>query len=158
MTLVGDATKANATSTTPPETMDFYLISSTLRLSFWSGLAFGFAVGVIFFSLFFKTIFLVSITIEFKIARYCYCQLIYYVFLVSCNADERVRHYFMFGPFGLLMFIYDFVLWLCQNSCCKRRKALYTPRLGEREEAGQLQIIPEAFEQEDGHNENVNLI
>ena len=42
MTLVGDATKANKTSTTPPETKDFYLISSSLRLSFWSGLMYGF--------------------------------------------------------------------------------------------------------------------
>ena len=51
MTLVGDATKANKTSTTPPETKDFYLISSSLRLSFWSGLAFGFVVANFLLSL-----------------------------------------------------------------------------------------------------------
>ena len=44
--------------------------------------------------------------------------------------DRRVWHYFMFGPFGLLMLLYDILLWLT-SFCCKRKRVQYTPTLGD---------------------------
>ena len=60
----------------------------------------------------------------------------------------------MFGPFGLLMLICDFILWCCQFCCCKRKRPLYTPRLGEEVARGNV----EALETESQNGVEINLI
>ena len=157
MTLVGNATKANMSSSTPPTTKDFYLVSSKLKLSFWSGLAFGFVVGNIAYTVFMKFHFLAFMVKEIGASQYCYCILIKYMFVpdLSC-VGERARHYFMFGPFGLLMFLFDFVLWCCQLCCCKRKRRLYTPKLSEDKNGSELQARLDT--ESSRNNAEINLI
>ena len=85
MTLVGSATLANKSLGTPPTTKNFYLISNTLRLSFWSGLAFGFATGNVLYTAFPTFLFLGIIVTDNMASRYCYCTLIYYMFTPDCS-------------------------------------------------------------------------